>query len=310
MPVLFFIAVNLRPNNFARYIVPAIPFLCMTAAIALRTIVGTLLSPTLMAVRAYTLDHPRPLLRTLTAGRVLRVLGPAALTAGALIVATPSWLDVIRYDGYTLGPDTRNAAQSWFEQAVPAGARVLVEGGESFERTSNLGPQLWPTPAQLAAWGPNEERERFFWRQLGAAVSAAPSYSLTLVPAFERRNEEVGTTRLAVAVQSVAEYGWPDYVVLLSWRSDDLRPGSPAPLWQSLNSAYSLVQTFGCQPCFPEDYYAWRMDYPTLESIPLAGGAPLIGGPEVRIFQYKTTPFPVRSGAGAGREAAPPRPAP
>ena len=41
-PVLFFIAINLRPNNFARYIIPAVPFLCITAAVALRTVVGTL----------------------------------------------------------------------------------------------------------------------------------------------------------------------------------------------------------------------------------------------------------------------------
>ncbi len=88
-------------------------------------------------------------------------------------------------------------------------------------------------------------------------------------------------------MQSVAEYNWPDYIVLISWRSDDLRPGSPAPLWQSLTANYTLAQTFGCRPCFPEDYYAWRIDYPTLESIPLVGGAPLAGGPEVRVFQRK-----------------------
>ncbi len=188
-PVLFFVAINLRPNNFARYAVPTVPFLCLAAAVALRAAVGTVLSPTLMRVRAYALAHPTPAVRALTASPRLRLLGPGLLVVGAVLAVVPSWANVVRYDRYALAPDARNEAQAWVEAHVPAGARVLIEGGESFERTSNLGPQLWPTAAQLEARGPNEPRERFFWEQLLAVVRQAPSYTLQLVGAFERTSQ-------------------------------------------------------------------------------------------------------------------------
>jgi hypothetical protein len=296
VPVVFFIAINLRPNNFARYAVPAVPFLCVTAALALRTLVGAVLSPTLARLRGLALSHDAPALRALTSARVLRRLGPTLLALGAVAASAPSWLNVIRYDRFATAPDTRNAAQTWFEGAVPPGAAVLIEGGESFERTSNLGPQLWPTAAQLEARGPNEPRERFFWTQLLDVVRARPAYALQLVGAVERTSAEVNGQRVATAVRSMSEWGSPDYAVLINWRSDDLRPGSANPLWQSLNTEYRLVATFSCRPCFPEDYYAWRIDYPTLAQVPLLGGAPA-GGPEVRVFQRLTTRFPARAPA-------------
>ncbi len=296
VPVLFFIALNLRPFNFARYIVPAIPFLCLTAALALRTIVGTVLSPALARVRAVALEYPTPLTRRLTSGRVLGAAGPALLTLGALIAATPSWVNVARYDRYALAPDTRNAAQDWFEAAVPSGAQVLIEGGESFERTSNLGPQMWLAPDVLQARGPNEERERFFWTQLLDVVRNAPAYRLTLVGSVERTARVIEGQRVGVDVQSMDEWDRPDYAVLINWRSDDLRPGSAKPLWQSLTTDYTLARTFACRPCFPEDYYAWRIDYPALDSIPLLGEPAPVAGPEVRVFQRKDTAFPPRGG--------------
>ncbi|MGI8588059.1 MAG: ArnT family glycosyltransferase [Chloroflexia bacterium] len=274
--VLFFVAVNLRPNNFARYIVPCVPFLCITAAIALRTIIGALLGPVPARVR---------------------LLGTALLVVGGVLVAAPSWLNVIRYDYFALGTDTRNAAQAWFEKSVPAGASVLVEGsvpGGSFERTSNLGPQIWPNVQELEASGAIGPSERFFWEQLLPVVSASPAYSLTLVGSVERQVRESGGYRVNSPVASISEYGSPDYVMLLSWRSADLRAGSPSPLWRSIQEEYSLVQIFACRPCFPEDYYAWRTDYPTLESIAVFGGAQPVGGPEVRVFERNTTHFPVR----------------
>ena len=82
MPVAFFIAINLRPNNFARYIVPAVPFLCVTAAMALRTLVGAVLSPTLARVRALALSHDSRPLCARSAPGGLRRLGPALLTLG------------------------------------------------------------------------------------------------------------------------------------------------------------------------------------------------------------------------------------
>jgi len=84
-----------------------VPFLCVTAAVTLRTLVGTVLSPALMRVRSFAMDHDTALVRRLTSARLLRLAGPVLLTAVALVASAPSWADVVRHtgDGEVPGPD-------------------------------------------------------------------------------------------------------------------------------------------------------------------------------------------------------------
>ena len=93
---------------------------------------------------------------------------------------------------------------------------------------------------------------------------------------------------MQVPVLSVDEWGRPDAFVLISWRSATLGPGSTEPFWLSLTTNYTLAATFACQPCFPDDPYAWRMDYPTLARIdPFAPAGAVVAGPGVRVFLRK-----------------------
>jgi hypothetical protein len=290
VPLLYYIAVASRPNNFARYIVPVIPFLCLAAGYALRTIVGQAVSMGIMHLRTVAQDSHSPLLEILTRTVVLRRITPVALGLGALILGWESWANTLRYDRYALAPDTRTAAQAWIEQNVPPGARLVIEGGESFNRTSNLGPQVRPSVEYLQQYGPNSEAEAFFWRELLAVAPNHPTYNLQLrnVGYVARTPQEVNGERVQVPVPSVDFWGRPDYFVLISWRSAGLGPGSTEPFWASLTASYSLVAEFPCRPCFPEDYYAWRIDYATLAQIdPFAPPGALAAGPGVRIFGRK-----------------------
>ncbi len=76
-------------------ITSALPLLVLLAALALRTTVGSLLSPALAQARALTLNTHSDLVRALTAGRVLRLLSPALLTVGTLLLAMPLWLGLL-----------------------------------------------------------------------------------------------------------------------------------------------------------------------------------------------------------------------
>jgi uncharacterized RDD family membrane protein YckC len=291
MIALFFLAVNTRPNNFARYIVPLVPFLCIAAAYACRTAVGQVVGILTMQLRALALDGDNPLLRQLTRTAVLRRLTPAALIVGALFFSAESWANVARYIRLASAPDTRSAAQAWIEGHLPSGAAVAVEGGESYTRTSNLGPQIRPSVAYLQQTGPNSPQEAFFWDALRAdAAARPPTYNLQIrdVGQVARRAAEQGNERVEIPVDSVDYWGRPDAFVLISWRSVYLQPGSTEPFWASLTANYTLAAEFPCAPCFPDDPYAWRMDYPTLAQIdPLAPPGTIWAGPGVRVFLRK-----------------------
>src|SRR5207248_2006103 len=130
------------------------------------------------------------LVQRLTSTALLRRLTPLLLTVGALLIAAESWTNVLRYDRYALAPDARSLAQAWVEQTIPSGASFVIEGGESFNRTSNLGPQLRPNAEVFKYRPPNpppagapSAKEDFYWQALVASIPDHPSYILRLVGA-------------------------------------------------------------------------------------------------------------------------------
>jgi len=81
----------LRPPQGGAEVAAVLPILALLGALALRTTVGSLLSPALAQARALTLNSRSELVRALTAGRVLRLLSPALLTIGTLLLTMPLW---------------------------------------------------------------------------------------------------------------------------------------------------------------------------------------------------------------------------
>ena len=53
-----------------------------------------------------------------------------------------------------------------------------------------------------------------------------------------------------------------------------------------LKKNYNLAARFDCSPCFPDDPYAWAIDYPSLSSVDPLSHA-LVGGPTVWVYERK-----------------------
>ncbi|MDQ2807613.1 MAG: hypothetical protein M3Z04_11985 [Chloroflexota bacterium] len=85
----------LWPLSGQSAVAAVLPILALLGALALRTTVGSLLSPALAQARALTLNSRSDLVRALTAGRVLRLLGPLLLTLGALLLTMPLWTPLL-----------------------------------------------------------------------------------------------------------------------------------------------------------------------------------------------------------------------
>jgi hypothetical protein len=70
---------------------------------------------------------------------------------------------------------------------------------------------------------------------------------------------------------------------MLSWRSDPEKKTPSSPFWDDLKRSYELAAKFECSPCFPEDPYAWAVDYPTLARVDLFSRH-TVAGPVVWIY--------------------------
>ena len=257
-PVLLYVGLLTRTNGFARYAIPLVPFLALAA--------GDLLDSGARLVSS-------------------RWRLPGKAVAGALalmlaLVAVPSLLNDVRFDVYAGGPDTRQAATAWIEANIPAGASIVEDGGQGFEAASILGPPLRPASSAVGVtWSPTSLKPpEAFWREplLSWLDTYTPTYSLQFAPSITRRAE----------ITSTAQWGNPDAFVIISWRNDPEHSLPPSPLWDNLHLGYALAARFDCSPCFPDDPYAFSIDYPTLASIsPLSGG--VVAGPRIWVYRRR-----------------------
>jgi hypothetical protein len=103
-PVAYYVVAGRGHTVFARYMVPVVPFLCLSA--------GYL-----------TVSVARRLTRVLQAGACAPV---AAMIALAL--ASPSLLKAVQMDRVLSRPDTRGLAADWIAAHVPAGHAILLTG--------------------------------------------------------------------------------------------------------------------------------------------------------------------------------------
>lgn len=106
-PVLFFYGVSGHGLVFARYLMPAMPFACVLAAIAVISGVS--------------------LLRRFDIPRAPRTALIVALTVAAVL---PPSVSAVRFLQTISRTSTQALAYQWLEQHAPAGARVVVERSE------------------------------------------------------------------------------------------------------------------------------------------------------------------------------------
>jgi hypothetical protein len=101
LPISVLAVLGAQQLYFARFLLPVIPVLVVAAALALDTLIA-----------------PLP-----------------ALGLAALLIATPSLVDVVRFDALLSREDTRALARDWVASSLPAGATLAVD-------SAPLGPSL------------------------------------------------------------------------------------------------------------------------------------------------------------------------
>jgi hypothetical protein len=108
-----------------------------------------------------------------------RSLGCAAVLAA--LIAWPTWRVAVADHSLTL-TDTRTIAKEWFESNVPAGTRVLVEGGKIGPKreTVQIGQSRESLEQSIAFWRKVEPRQARFL-EVKRAVAGNGGYDLELV---------------------------------------------------------------------------------------------------------------------------------
>jgi len=110
-PVAYYAAIGSGYTVFARYILPVVPFLCLTAAFAVVT-----------AGRSVVSWSSRP------------TLAPMTTWGLALLVVAPSAWSVVQFDRLLARTDSRVLAARWVELRFPNGASIAEVG----RRSTNL----------------------------------------------------------------------------------------------------------------------------------------------------------------------------
>jgi hypothetical protein len=104
-PVLFFVAMGSSQLAYARWMVPVIPFLCLTAGVLIDRVADL-------------------------AGSAIRIpYGPAIVSVAIVLVAgAPTLAQSIAFDRLMAHTDTRVLGANWIESELPAGATLYQTG--------------------------------------------------------------------------------------------------------------------------------------------------------------------------------------
>lgn len=107
-PIAYYVAIGTGYNVFARYMLPIVPFLCLTAGYA--TAEGA-------SRVASWLKRPR--------------WASGFVVVGVVALSWPSVRSVIAFDSLMARTDSRMVARSWIEQRFPPGTTIAQIGSES-----------------------------------------------------------------------------------------------------------------------------------------------------------------------------------
>ncbi len=143
-PVSYFAIVGAARNQYFRYALPLVPFLCLTAACAVDGVVAWLAR----------------------SGRAPS-WGPAAAVAGltALLVVEPGWR-IWQFDRLMATTDNRVVAADWIAAHVPAGSALLTTGSHyGFPwLPADRGYRFWVWDRrEQVYWSPEDDAPRPEW---------------------------------------------------------------------------------------------------------------------------------------------------
>lgn len=251
--VSYFTVIN--SANFARYLIPSLPFWVILAARFLEKM-----------LRFLERRFSRTLTRSLS---VLAVIG---------ILVQPI-LNIIRFDYWLTQPDTRQLAAEWIYSNIPYGSAIVVEG------INVLGPNVpigHKDLEQLLAIQPKGTLGYVYTKALFDSQSLDTGYTVLSVFRLDQKHE---SGMFDGAIDSASYYrdlGY-DYLITSSWMQPDPTNVYSTIFQESLNQYYVPVKEFKPTIYFRFDPYSWRIDYQALRQV--IPGKPGVGGPILTIFK-------------------------
>jgi 4-amino-4-deoxy-L-arabinose transferase-like glycosyltransferase len=117
-PLAYYLVAGSVRNLFFRYVIPMVPFLCLTAARLVAVATDRFVSQ--------------------------RAFRPAVLTAAASAIVLPSAIGIWHFDRIIAQPDNRVVVARWFADNVPAGSSVLQSGSPfGYAQLDNRTYKVW-----------------------------------------------------------------------------------------------------------------------------------------------------------------------
>jgi hypothetical protein len=199
-PISYYVLLGSGYTVFARYMLPVVPFLCLMAGYAVTE------SAQALAVRV---RRPH--------------LVPAFVTAGVILLLTPSAISVVQFDRLISRTDSRLAARIWVERLFPEKttiAQIGSEGGHVFLFERDTSEKKYGK-AELARRGP---RPDLVIVQSSPLMPIAPG--LAAIERTLSRDYELAYERNVVGRDPANVYDWQDdfYLPLTGFKGIE-RPG-------------------------------------------------------------------------------------
>lgn len=133
-PLVYYAAAGASYNVFVRYMIPVVPFLCITAAYAVDAV-------------------------SVVASGKLRLPRIAVAAALSVLILIPSVSSIVRFDWLLAQEDSRLVAARWVHEQVPPGASIYASGNPYGH------PQLTPPDGKYRLFGWDWRAERFTLRE-------------------------------------------------------------------------------------------------------------------------------------------------
>lgn len=251
---LVFVGILGGGGNFARWAVPMLPFLALSAAIFLEKVLGE---------------------------------KKAILVILAIILVVPNFLRIVKFNYMLTAPDTRTVAKLWIEENILPGIKIAIEGTAREEMPSYLGPPLLLDEERLVKKLADAQRKGEEGKSLQARLKilyGRAAYDLIGAPRLDFVfDEKAGIFR---KIEDVSYYQEKevDYLVTSSWVNRD-GYGPEKNFLESIHQNFSLVKEFTPRVIFENDPF-WHMDYQALDKISIFEKKAIFG-PTIKIYRQR-----------------------
>ena len=208
-----------------------------------------------------------------------------ALSIAGIMLAAPSFINVLRFDYLLTKPDTRAVAKSWIEKNIPENSCILLEGAFPWQITYN-------TPLVENKRCLEDEMKKIKSKGGGGELWKMRISLLDAIKAPKYYIHKIGRFGLA-AISEYKYYPEPEYIIVMSYFDHGLTISvkDRALLYDELLKKYALMRQFKAYP-----YIVWFPSFNSLMTNPenlkfvklLGRDQELMPGPNISIYKRRT----------------------